>query len=203
VGARARLLPPSGLRLNCGVDGDLGAAVSVSEVRPHHEPLAGRSRAFFIPAPGTFDRESVPERTRLPTLSHLPAAFRRVAQIGEFWVSFGRLYPPHLSWILFKFPTKFLHTTVRHPKLRLLVSRQVHHQNTYIGGSCTLRLCCARAAADGNADFSGPLHDLHSRVVGIVTAPGLKYRRHAVTLSRNAGHCLTRFASRKMPISRR
>ena len=47
VGAREWLLPPSGLRLNCGVDGDLGAAVSVSEVRPHHEPFAGRSRTFL------------------------------------------------------------------------------------------------------------------------------------------------------------
>ena len=40
VGARAWLLQPSGLRLKCGVDGDWGAAVPVSEVRPHHEPIA-------------------------------------------------------------------------------------------------------------------------------------------------------------------
>jgi len=70
-----------------------------------------------MPAPSAADLQSISERTQFPTLPHLSAALLRVAQIGEFGVTFGYLYPPHLSWIFFKFPNKFLHPTVRHPKL--------------------------------------------------------------------------------------
>jgi len=38
-------------------------------------------------------------------------------------------------------------------------SRGKSTTRTRIAGSCTLRRCCARAAVDGIADFSGPLRD--------------------------------------------
>ena len=58
--ARAWLLQPSGARAACGVDGDLGAAVLVSRLRPHDEPIAGLAASLAVVCRDSHHRSFIP-----------------------------------------------------------------------------------------------------------------------------------------------
>jgi len=74
-------------------------------------------QAGHTPRPEEHPPQCGGERTQFPTLPHLSAVLLPVAQIGEFGITFGCLYPPHLTRIFFKFPNKLLEPRVADAKL--------------------------------------------------------------------------------------
>jgi hypothetical protein len=58
--AGAWLLQPSGARAAGGVDGDLGAAVLVSRLRPHDEPIAGLAASMALVCGNGHHRSVIP-----------------------------------------------------------------------------------------------------------------------------------------------